>query len=149
MVEATRTLSSGPSSTVPIQTFCHSGRMRFMAAASSRAGGAVRFQSAESLVGRGVVLAGVIADHAVGVYEWAKRADRRLHALNPGRNAVGPAIVEGGNDIALQQIVERLGFYLVLVLTIGIIFALADGPAHLPRILRVVPHLVPPAVGHA
>src|SRR5271165_4417996 len=115
-----------------------------------RAGGAVRFQCAESFVGRGVVPAGVIADHAVGVYEWAKRADGRLHALNPlARNAVGPAIVEGGNDIALQQIVERLGFHLVLVLPIGIIFAVADGPAHLPRILRIVPHLVPPAVGHA
>jgi hypothetical protein len=80
--------------------------------ADPRTGDAVRFQCAESFAGRSAVFAGVIADHAVGVYEWAKRADRRLHALNPlARNSVGPAIVEGGNDIALQQIVERLSFH--------------------------------------
>jgi len=38
---------------------------------------------AEAFVGGGIVLARVIADDAVGVYEWAKRADGRLHALSP------------------------------------------------------------------
>ena len=80
----------------------------------------------------------------------AKRADTGLHAIHPlARNAIGSAIVKRRNHIALQQIVKRIGFDLVLIIRILVRPRPCRSPSRSCVIRRIVPDFVPPAIERA
>ncbi len=74
-----------------------------------------------------------------------------LHLRDPAAGqAVRSQRIEGGDDIPLQQIVERLRFHLILLARILVGFAVADGPAdQLGVRAGRSPSFVPPAVQRA
>ena len=54
----------------------------------------------------------------------------RFHLRDPApRQPIGAPLVEGGDDIVLQQIVQRRRLHLVLVLGVVVALAASDGPA--------------------
>ena len=55
-------------------------------------------------------------------------------------------IVEQGSDLVLQEIVKRLGVYLVLALLIGAAEVFSDGPAVEGLTIDFLIAFVPPAI---
>src|SRR5215472_7035955 len=86
----------------------------------------------------------------MGVDKGTDGADRGLHALDPfSWNSIRTSIVEGGDDVPLEQVIQGLRFDLVLIIEVVVALAFADGPADAHKVARAAPNFVPPAVQRA
>ena len=84
----------------------------------------------------------VLLDHPVGVEVRTQLPDRRLHHRDPGaRKPPAVPIVEQGDDLVLEKVVEGLALHPVLLLRVAVRLAAADRPAEIGGV-----PLVPPPV---